>query len=87
MTRPLLPQGGAGDRTLSTSTAAPHLPQTSSSHREAERLVDTLSDAGFPVEHSRTVGHDLRSVEHVTGRLTSGRAALGGEAVRRGGLL
>ena len=44
----------------------------------AERLVDTLSDKGFPVQHLRIVGHGLRTVEHVTGRLTTGRAALAG---------
>jgi hypothetical protein len=46
----------------------------------AERLVDTLSDKGFPVEHVRIVGNGLRSVEYVTGRLTNGRAALAGAA-------
>ncbi len=44
----------------------------------AAHLVDRLSDAGFPVEHTRIVGNGLRSVEAVTGRLTKGRAALYG---------
>jgi hypothetical protein len=43
---------------------------------EAQRLVDGLSDAGFPVERVRIIGHDMYSVEQVTGRLTKGRAAL-----------
>ena len=43
---------------------------------DAQRLVDRLSDAGFPVQHVRIVGHDFHSVEQVTGRLTKGRAAL-----------
>ena len=47
-------------------------------YEEAQRLVDELSDAGFPVEHVRIVGHDFYSVEQVTGRLTKGRAALFG---------
>ncbi|MCJ8504702.1 hypothetical protein MRU69_07425 [Kocuria flava] len=47
---------------------------------EAQRIVDTLSDAGFPVEHVRVVGTGLRSVEQVTGRMTNGRAALYGAA-------
>ena len=38
--------------------------------------VDGLSDAGFPVERVRIIGHDMYSVEQVTGRLTKGRAAL-----------
>ena len=46
----------------------------------AERLVDTLSDKGFPVEHLRIVGNGLRTVEHITGRLTTSRAALAGAA-------
>jgi len=46
----------------------------------AEQLVDKLSDKGFPVEHVRIVGTGLRTVEQVTGRLTTGRAALAGAA-------
>jgi heat induced stress protein YflT len=44
----------------------------------AEELIDRLSDKGFPVEHTRIVGTDLRSVEYVTGRLTSRDAAAAG---------
>jgi hypothetical protein len=47
-------------------------------YREAERAVDYLSDNGFPVERTAIVGRDLRFVEQVTGRLTSGRAAFRG---------
>src|SRR3954463_7403168 len=43
---------------------------------EAQRAVDRLSDAGFPVERVAIVGQGLRYVEQVTGRLTTGRAAL-----------
>jgi hypothetical protein len=46
----------------------------------AEKLVDTLSDKGFPVQHTRIVGSGLRSVEQVTGRVTAGRAATAGAA-------
>ena len=42
---------------------------------EAQRAVDALSDAGFPVESVDIVGHDVRLVERVTGRLTNARAA------------
>jgi hypothetical protein len=45
---------------------------------EAQRLVDGLSDAGFPVQHVRIVGDGLHSVEQVTGRITKGRATLYG---------
>ncbi|MTE22233.1 hypothetical protein F0L17_24655 [Streptomyces sp. TRM43335] len=46
-----------------------------SSYQEAQAAVDHLSDERFPVEHIDIVGSDLRLVEHVTGRLTKGRAA------------
>lgn len=46
-----------------------------STYGEAQRLVDELSDGGFPVEALTIVGCDLRSVEQVTGRLTTARAA------------
>ena len=48
------------------------------SYADAQRAVDRLSDSGFPVEHADIVGYDLRSVEHVTGRLTRARAAAAG---------
>jgi hypothetical protein len=50
------------------------------SYDEAQRAVDKLSDAGFPVEHTQIVGLDLRIVEAVTGRLTNARAAVAGAA-------
>jgi hypothetical protein len=48
---------------------------------EAQEAVDRLSDAGFPVEHVDIVGSDLRLVEHVTGRVTRGRAAMYGAGI------
>jgi hypothetical protein len=50
-------------------------------YAEAQEAVDRLSDAGFPVENVDIVGSDLRLVEHVTGRLTTGRAALYGAGI------
>lgn len=44
----------------------------------AQQLVDRMSDGGFPVEHVRIVGDGVRTVEHVTGRMTNVRAALAG---------
>jgi hypothetical protein len=43
---------------------------------EAQKAVDYLSDHGFPVEQVEIVGSDVRLVEQVTGRLTTGRAAM-----------
>lgn len=48
---------------------------TYATYREAEQAVDQLSDAGFPVEHVAIVGSGLRTVEQVTTRLTTGKAA------------
>jgi hypothetical protein len=53
---------------------------TYSTYAEAERAVDALSDAGFPVEVVEIVGLDLRLVERVAGRLTNARAAMAGAA-------
>ena len=55
------------------------------SYQAAERAVDWLSDKGFPVEHVRIVGTGLRYVEQVSGRVTTGRAALIG--IGQGGVL
>jgi len=51
---------------------------TYSSYEDAERAVDYLSDNGFAVENAQIVGSDLHLVEQVTGRVTTGRAALAG---------
>ena len=47
---------------------------------DAQRLVDRMSDDGFPVESVRIVGEGVRTVEQVTGRMTRGRAAAAGAA-------
>ncbi|HEY0889748.1 MAG TPA: general stress protein [Nocardioides sp.] len=47
-------------------------------YAQAQRTVDYLSDQGFPVENCMIVGTDLKRVERITGRLTTGRVALGG---------
>lgn len=44
----------------------------------AQKTVDFLADEKFPVEHLMIVGTDLKRVERITGRLTTGRVALGG---------
>jgi len=47
-------------------------------YEDAQRAVDYLSDNSFPVENCMIVGTDLKQIERVTGRLTTGRVALGG---------
>lgn len=49
---------------------------SSTTYQDAEHAVDYLSDHEFPVEHVSIVGTGLRYVEQVSGRLTTGRAAL-----------
>ena len=53
---------------------------TYSDYGSAQRAVDYLSDNQFPVEHTAIVGSNLRLVESVLGRMTTGRAALAGAA-------
>ncbi len=47
-------------------------------YEDAQRAVDVLADAGFPVQKVSIIGTDLRMVERVTGRMTFSRAALSG---------
>jgi hypothetical protein len=47
-----------------------------SQYEDAEHAVDWLSDHDFPVERVSIVGTGLRYVERVSGRVTTGRAAL-----------
>jgi predicted lipid-binding transport protein (Tim44 family) len=51
---------------------------TYDTYAEAQKAVDFLADREFPVENVMLVGTDLKQVERVTGRLTSGRVMLGG---------
>lgn len=50
------------------------------SYVEAQKVVDRLAKAEFAVTGMAIVGSDLKTVERVTGRLSYGRAALGGAA-------
>ncbi|HEV2776241.1 MAG TPA: general stress protein [Solirubrobacteraceae bacterium] len=65
---PLATTTGAGRRSIATFEE----------YAGAQRAVDALSDRAFPVERVAIVGTGLRYVEQVSGRLTTGRAALGG---------
>jgi hypothetical protein len=58
------------------SSVSARVPVTSfDTYAEAERAVDSLSDKGFPVQHTTISGVGLRLVEHVLGRLTYLKAA------------
>ena len=51
---------------------------TFDAYEEAQKAVDTLSDNQFPVENCLIVGTELKQLERITGRLTWGRALIGG---------
>jgi hypothetical protein len=68
----------SNDVATAAPTTARRTITSATSYEAAERAVDWLSDQGFPVEHVRIVGTGLRYVEQVSGRLTTGRAALTG---------
>ena len=54
---------------------------TFETHAEAERAVEALADAGFPVENGAIVARGVQLVEQVTGRTTSWRAAARGAVI------
>jgi hypothetical protein len=76
-------------RDMTNPSALPHLragltldfPQSLGvydDYAEAQKAVDFLSDNEFPVQNCLIVGTDLKQLERATGRLTTGRVALGG---------
>ena len=60
-----------------------HYPQSLAVYEDyatAQKTVDFLSDREFPVENLMIVGTDLKQVERITGRLTTGKVAVAGIA-------
>ena len=51
------------------------------SYRDAERAIELLAEAGFPVERTAIVGRDLEAVEDVRGPVDRTQSALRGVAV------
>lgn len=51
---------------------------TFDTYAEAQRAVDYLADKDFPVQDVMIVGTDLKQIERVRGRLTTGKVVLGG---------
>jgi hypothetical protein len=70
---PPLAPGAEGSRATVTVASYPD-------YASAQRAVDFLSDEKFPVERTAIVGTNLRLVENVLGRLTTGRSAMAGAA-------
>jgi hypothetical protein len=86
---PPTPQQPVADATGSQAEAAggvgafvggsyPQVVASYTKYEDAQRAVDRLSDEGFPVENVSIVGHDLRTVENIAGRVTNGTAAVRG---------
>jgi hypothetical protein len=82
---PNLPSGGtarlpSGDPVGLDPVRASVTVATYDNYPTAQRAVDHLSDSGFPVNRVSIVGTNLRLVERVLGRMTTGRSALAGAA-------
>ena len=70
-------------RVISSSPLRLEFPQSLAVYEDyasAQRAVDYLSDQKFPVQHCMIVGTDLKRIERITGRLTTGRVAVSGVA-------
>lgn len=72
-------RSGTGKDTAAVpSTQRRRAVATFTSYADAERSVDRLAEAGFPVDRVSIVGRDLEMVEQVTGRIGWKRAVLNG---------
>jgi hypothetical protein len=79
---PLRGLGGAGGQGLQGAKLLQlQFPQSLAVYDEyaaAQKAVDFLSDHEFPVENCMIVGTDMKQVERITGRITTGKVAAGG---------
>lgn len=66
------------ERTTTSGRQTRRTVATFTTYDEAQRVVDRLSDGGFPVRRVAIVAEGLSFVEQVTGRMTWGKAALNG---------
>jgi hypothetical protein len=72
------PGRGGADRSAPMKLDYPQSLAVYDEYAQAQRAVDFLSDQRFPVEQCMIVGTDLKRIERITGRLTTGRVAAGG---------
>ncbi len=75
------PLGGPGPGRRGARLLQLEFPQSLAVYDEytaAQKAVDFLSDQEFPVENCMIVGTDLKQIERITGRLTTGKVAAGG---------
>ena len=73
------PSPGMGGRTP-LSLQYPQSLGVYDDYAAAQQTVDFLADQQFPVENLMIVGTDLKQVERITGRLTTGKIAVAGVA-------
>jgi hypothetical protein len=78
MTAAIAPTTPSNGPIATDATAGMYPVAEYAAYADAQRLVDRMSDEGFPVDRVRIVGSNLTIVEQVTGRLTKGKAALYG---------
>lgn len=72
--------GGGRRQTLFPTMPRGEVVAAYDSYNEAQAAVDVLAKADFPVKQLSIVGNDLKTVEHVTGKLSWGRVAIAGAA-------
>jgi hypothetical protein len=76
-----LGRGGANPGPQGASLLQLQFPQSLAVYDDyaaAQKAVDFLSDKEFPVQNCMIVGTDLKQVERITGRITTGKVAVGG---------
>ncbi|WP_233563763.1 general stress protein [Cryobacterium tepidiphilum] len=72
--------GGGRRQTMFPTMPRGEVVATYETYNEAQAAVDVLAKADFPVKQLSIVGNDLKTVEHVTGKLSWGRVAIAGAA-------
>lgn len=72
--------GGGRRPTMFPTMPRGEVVATYQTYNEAQGAVDLLAKADFPVKQISIVGNDLKTVEHVTGKLSWGRVAIAGAA-------
>jgi hypothetical protein len=78
MSFPSAPGAGHAQAASLLTLEFPQSLATYDDYASAQKAVDFLSDNQFPVENCMIVGTELKQLERVTGRLTTGRVALSG---------
>src|SRR6478735_4004642 len=73
-----IPSTGRGRATSPLTLDFPQSLAVYDDYAAAQKTVDFLSDNEFPVQQLMIVGTDLKRIERITGRLTTGRVAVGG---------